>query len=111
MGYLNLTSAWVCSNLTLLSLLPPLQLNNIGRVHYMKGHHAAALEWYQRALSMRRHLLGDDHLDVAATIYNAGQTHHQQGQLQEAMRLYQEFLRIAQQRLGVYHRDVAVCTC
>lgn len=82
-------------------------LNNIGRVHYMKGHHAAALEWYQRALSMRRHLLGDDHLDVAATIYNAGQTHHQRGQLSEAMRLYQEFLRIAQQRLGVYHRDVA----
>lgn len=82
-------------------------LNNIGRVHYMKGHHAAALEWYQRALSMRRHLLGDDHLDVAATIYNAGQTHHQRGQLGEAMRLYEEFLRIAQQRLGVYHRDVA----
>jgi len=41
-------------------------LNNIGRVHYMKGAHAIALEWYQRALLMRRQLLGPDHLDVAA---------------------------------------------
>lgn len=41
-------------------------LNNIGRVHYMKGAHAPALEWYQRALLMRRQLLGPDHLDVAA---------------------------------------------
>ena len=41
-------------------------LNNIGRVHYMKGAHASALEWYQRALLVRRQLLGPDHLDVAA---------------------------------------------
>ena len=42
----------------------------------MKGHHDKALELYSQALEMRRRLLGDDHLDVAATIYNAGQTHH-----------------------------------
>ena len=45
-------------------------LNNIGRVHYMKGAHAPALEWYQRALIMRRQLLGPDHLDVAAVRFS-----------------------------------------
>ena len=83
-------------------------LNNIGRIHYMKGEHDQALAYYQDALRMRRRLLGDEHLDVAATIYNAGQTHHQRGDLVEAMLLYNEFLVIARKRLGVHHRDVAI---
>lgn len=83
-------------------------LNNIGRIHYMRGEHDKALELYRDALTMRRHLFGNDHLDVAATIYNAGQTHHQRGELDEAMHLYDEFLTIARQRLGVHHRDVAI---
>ena len=83
-------------------------LNNIGRVHYMRGEHEQALQLYQDALRMRRRLLGDEHLDVGATVYNAGQTYHQMGCLNEAMTLYKEFLVIARKRLGVYHRDVAI---
>jgi tetratricopeptide (TPR) repeat protein len=60
-------------------------LNNIGRVHYMKGEYDKALTLYNEALAIRRKLLGHDHLDVAATVYNAGQTHHQRGELSYAL--------------------------
>lgn len=83
-------------------------LNNIGRVHYMRGEHDQALQVYYEALQMRKQLLSNDHLDVAATIYNVGQTHHQRGDLDQAMTLYNEFLTIARCRLGEYHRDVAI---
>jgi tetratricopeptide (TPR) repeat protein len=83
-------------------------LNNIGRIHYMKGEHGLALIKYREALQIRRRLFGDEHLDVAATAYNAGQTHHQRGEWTEAMTLYNEFLGIAKKRLGINHRDVAI---
>lgn len=47
-------------------------LNNLGRVHYMKGEFAIALTTYHEALRIRRLLLGNDHLDVGATVYNTG---------------------------------------
>jgi tetratricopeptide (TPR) repeat protein len=83
-------------------------LNNIGRVFYMKLEYNAALKMYSESLRMRRRLLGDNHLDVAATVYNAGQTLHQRGDLDQAMNFYREFLRIAKNKLGEEHRDVAV---
>ena len=79
-------------------------LNNIGRIHYMRGEYSHALQLYQEALRMRKTLLGDDHLDVAATTYNLGQTYHQMSELDVAMEFYNEFLVIARQRLGPNHR-------
>lgn len=81
--------------------------NNIGRVHYMLSDHDTALGFYSRALNMRRFLFGDDHLDVAATIFNAAQTFHHRTELDQAMELYKEFLKIAKNHLGYHHRDVA----
>jgi tetratricopeptide (TPR) repeat protein len=83
-------------------------LNNIGRVHYIKGEYDYALLKYLEALRIRRRLLGKDHLDVAATVYNAGQTFHQQGELDKALKYYQEFMRITVPKLGQNHRDVAI---
>ena len=42
------------------------------------------------SIIMRRALMGDDHLDVTATIYNAGYTHHQLGELIKTMKFYCE---------------------
>lgn len=83
-------------------------LNNIGRVHYMKGEYDLALARYLEALRIRRSLLGKDHLDVAATMYNAGQTFYHQGDLDKALIYYQEFKRIVVPKLGQSHRDVAI---
>ncbi|KAL7549730.1 hypothetical protein ACHAWF_012996 [Thalassiosira exigua] len=83
-------------------------MNNVGRVHYMLGDHAAALATYVEAYALRKELLSEDHLDRAASAYNLGQTHHQLGNLDEAMELYQEFRRIVSKYLGPSHRDVAI---
>jgi tetratricopeptide (TPR) repeat protein len=83
-------------------------LNNIGRVHYVRGEHDEALHAYIGALQMRRTIFGNDHLDVAASVYNAGQAHHQRGDLEEAMKLYNEFLTTGKRLLGGEHRDVAM---
>jgi tetratricopeptide (TPR) repeat protein len=104
----SLTKLLCCSipNLSLALFLG--QLNNIGRIYYMKGDLDQALRIYSNALSLRRQLFGNDHLDVAAIFYNSGQTLHQKGRLDEAMELYGGFLRIARKRLGHNHRDVAI---
>lgn len=83
-------------------------LNNIGRVHYIKGEYDLALANYLEALRIRRSLLGKDHLDVAATVYNAGQTFHQKGDLSKALKYYKAFMRITVPKLGQNHRDVAI---
>ena len=56
-------------------------MNNVGRVHYMKGDHCAALQTYVEAYELRKELLPKNHLDLAASAYNLGQTHHQLGNL------------------------------
>lgn len=70
-------------------------LNNIGRVHFTASRLDLALEAYETALRVRRTLLGNDHPDVAATVYNAGQTVHQMGNLTLALSYYHEFARIS----------------
>lgn len=86
-------------------------LNNIGRIHYMRGEYAQALRLYKEALRMRKRILGDDHLDVAAVTYNLGQTYHQMSELDVAMEYYHEFLVIARQRLGPHHRKFPSHIC
>ena len=82
-------------------------LNNIGRIHYMRGDNELALETYNQAHEMRLQLLGSDHIDTAVCSYNIGQTYHASGKYCEAMVLYKEFLLVARKQLGPHHRDIA----
>ena len=90
-------------------------LNNIGRCLYLNGKYNKALEKYMNALTIRRSVFGNDHLDVAATVYNIGQTYHQQRDNSDAsqstrtkaLHYYQEFMDIAVPKLGRCHRDIA----
>lgn len=83
-------------------------LNNIGRVYFDSGKFDKAQEYYQQSLTMRRSILGPDHLDVSATAFNAGQTYHKLGLLDEAIHHYQEFYHITANKLGCNHGDVVV---
>eukprot|EP00957_Ditylum_brightwellii_P068589 5207298-Ditylum_brightwellii.AAC.1 len=65
------------------------------------------MAWYSESLRIRRMILGNDHLDVGASLSNLGQTYHQMGELKKAMELYQEFWCLAKVRLGENHRDIA----
>lgn len=70
-------------------------LNNVGRVYFSSDNYDLALATYQEALQLRRLVLGPNHVDVAATVYNAGQTLHQKGELVQALAFYQDFCRIS----------------
>jgi len=83
-------------------------MNNIGRVHYLKGDYDRALAVYEEALSIRRKVLGESSIDVAAAVCNTGQTYHQRGDLDMALKYYNEFLDLAKGRLGANHRDIAI---
>jgi tetratricopeptide (TPR) repeat protein len=83
-------------------------LNNIARVHYLRGDCMQALATFEECLSIRLQNLGYDSIDVAATICNIGQTHHRIGSLNVAMQHYLEFLTMAEVHLGRDHGDVAV---
>ncbi len=83
-------------------------LNNIGRVMVQREDYPAALNYYQRALRIRRALLGPHHIDTAATAFNAGQSLHHLRQFDAALELYHEFWRVAQMVLHSNHRDIAI---
>ncbi len=69
-------------------------INNIGRVKFSGGEHSAALAVYKKAHSIRVALLGDRHIDVAASLFNMAQSEEHQGHIREAIDLYQQYLSI-----------------
>ncbi|VEU40500.1 unnamed protein product [Pseudo-nitzschia multistriata] len=85
-------------------------LNNLGRAYVHYNEFDLAFESYDQSLAIRKHYLGPDHVDYAATAFNAGQSLHHKGALyfDRAMELYGDFLRVALVRFSKKHRDVAV---
>jgi len=57
----------------------------------------------QGTLEMRKAILGDDHLDVAASLYNLASLYDNQFRFREAEALFKESLDIFQKTLGVEH--------
>jgi tetratricopeptide (TPR) repeat protein len=82
-------------------------LNNIGRVHFMNGKNDLAIQISNESLRLRRQILGNDHLDVAATVFNLAHTHYEIQEYDTALTYCQEFLRITRPKLSIRHRDVA----
>jgi tetratricopeptide (TPR) repeat protein len=70
-------------------------LNNLGRVYFTSERYVEALDAYQSALQIRRLLLGNCNLDVAATVYNCGQTLQRLGRRELAIECYKEFVGIS----------------
>jgi len=81
-------------------------INNIGRVKFARGEYGEALQFYMEAYHHRRTTLGDNHLDVAATLFNIAQTHEQLHNTDDAIANYKAFLLIATSKLGEDHGDV-----
>lgn len=81
--------------------------NNIGRVHFSNGNFQDAVACYKEALVIRREILCEDSIDVAATICSAGQALHRLGEFDQALTLYEEFLSLSVS--GKYNkRDIAI---
>jgi eukaryotic-like serine/threonine-protein kinase len=82
-------------------------LDYLGAVLADKGDYAGAGRTLERALGLRRKLLGE-HGDVAVTLVELGRVYQDQGLNQRAEPLHREALDIRQKVLGAEHRETAV---
>jgi eukaryotic-like serine/threonine-protein kinase len=81
-------------------------LDVLGRVHLSLGEHAQARLLLDEALQLRRMHLGDEHADVAATLFSLGVLMRQSGDHAAARPLLGQSLAIQRRVLGE-HPDVA----
>lgn len=77
-------------------------LDDIGRVHWIRGDHSEALQLHRKALAMRRTL--GDRRSIALSLANIGRAHHDSGNFKAAIAQFREALdlrRDASDLLGV----------
>jgi tetratricopeptide (TPR) repeat protein len=67
------------------------------------GLYDLALEWYEKALTIRVKALGPEHTDTASSYNNMGFTYEKLGDYSKALELYQRALAILEKRLGKDH--------
>mmetsp|Transcript_25033 Transcript_25033/g.38266 ORF Transcript_25033/g.38266 Transcript_25033/m.38266 type:complete len:692 (-) Transcript_25033:82-2157(-) len=82
-------------------------LNNQGRVLFRRGDLKASLLSYQECYKHRIAILGETHMDVAATLFNMGQAEEFLGNILKAIEYYQRFLYIVLLKKGQDSKDVA----
>lgn len=84
-----------------------LLLNNVGEYLTGRGQYRDSLQPLQRALALRKAVLGDTHLDVAYSMNNVGVAFDNLGRFGDAKLLYINALEIRETQLGAEHPDVA----
>ena len=82
-------------------------LHQTGRYLYERGQFAEAEPLYQRALTIREHVSGPMHSDVATSLHDLADLYYEQGKYPEAETLYQRAGAIQEQVLGPQHPDIA----
>jgi len=78
-------------------------LDVVGQLQLQLGYHDQARRLFEDALVIRRRVLGNEHVDVAASLSNLARAYHQGGQHAEAIRLYRSALAIQKPALGSAH--------
>jgi serine/threonine protein kinase/tetratricopeptide (TPR) repeat protein len=81
--------------------------NTLGAVYHALGQWRKAEALHREALALQRKLLGHEHQEVAASLYNLGTTLRRQNKLAEAEALHREALAMRRKLFGNEHADVA----
>ncbi|MCM1985011.1 tetratricopeptide repeat protein [Lyngbya confervoides] len=84
-------------------------LDRLGRLYQTQGRYAAAEPLLKKALSLRCHRWGQDHLEVAASLNNLALLYQSQGRNSNTEQLYTRALEITEMQLGKSHPNVATC--
>lgn len=79
----------------------------IADLEWIAGNYEAAISAQRRALTLREHLLGPDHLDVAQSLGDLATTLADNGDLTQAKHLLERALKIRETALGHNHPLVA----
>ncbi|RDC65533.1 tetratricopeptide repeat protein [Adhaeribacter pallidiroseus] len=82
-------------------------LHITGIVYYYKGEYDRALQFYQKALQLRRKILGDDHPGLCSSYNNIGIIYYRKGEYDQALKYYYQDLEISLKSSGKTHLDIA----
>ncbi|MEZ2235335.1 tetratricopeptide repeat protein [Microcoleus sp.] len=74
---------------------------------YNQGKYQEAIPLLERVLSIRRKVLGNEHLDVAISLNDLATLYYNQGRYREAEPLFQQALELRKRLLGEENPDVA----
>ena len=77
-------------------------------LRYYLAQYDKALEYYQKALEIRKQVLGESHPDIALSYNSIGYIYSAQGDYALALEYYQQSLAIWKQVYGESHPDVAL---
>ena len=81
---------------------------NIGLVYRNLGDYNKALEYYFKALEIRKDVLGEKHPNTAGTYGNIGVVYHNLEDYDKALEFYNKALEIDKDVLGENHHDTAI---
>src|SRR5262249_11109521 len=79
---------------------------NLGTVYLTHGESDKALPLYEKALQIRRRILGDEHPDVALNLVSVGMAHHTHDEIKPAIEYYQRAIAILERTLGSEHPNL-----
>jgi tetratricopeptide (TPR) repeat protein len=82
--------------------------NELGSHLVQIGAYSEAQDYLQQALSIRQHVLGPEHHQVAKSLNNLALLYRDQGKYEQAESLFQQALSIWQNVLGPEHPDLAL---
>jgi serine/threonine protein kinase/tetratricopeptide (TPR) repeat protein len=77
----------------------------MGLTYWHAGEYEKAVRQHERALALRRSILGDDHPNTLQSLTNLGQAYQSAGRLKDALPLQEETLKRKQSVLGPSHSD------
>ncbi|NEZ57121.1 PAS domain-containing protein [Adonisia turfae] len=78
-------------------------LSNLANLHLEQDQPDEAVSLLEGTLMMRKWLLGNDHVDVMANVYQLATLYDNQGRYKKAKFLYQEALALFEENLGEHH--------
>lgn len=86
-----------------------ISLNNLAKVYYKQNKLDDAESRYQRALDIRKNVLGSWHPEVAQSYNNLAEIYRKQNKYSKAIDYYLYALAIWEKAFGKEHNDVANC--
>ena len=81
--------------------------NNIGNVYHKLGDYDKALEYHNKALEIKKDVLGEDHPNTAHSYNNIGNVYRNLGDYDKALEYHFKGLEIKKDVLGENHCDTA----
>ena len=79
----------------------------MGNYVMRQGNASQAIEYYEKALEMKKAFLGESHPSVAETLHNLGTAWSELGEKKKAIEYYEKALEILKSFLGESHPSVA----